>query len=147
MTTLHNGVTPLFPAASLAERVSELGRDITRDYADANAIHNAPESRRPLGRLAARLAEEYMSAKTPAKAIEVLVKARDAYATAKDLGKDELSFLARFDKTEREVVDMTGKKLRENQKAMLSDREVWERELAERLAKKVNSVNLEMKGR
>lgn len=117
-----------------------------RDYADAIAIHNAPEARRPLGRLAAGLAEDYMRAKAPAKAIDVLIKARDAYAKAKDLSKDELAFLARFDKTEREVADLTGKKLRENQKAMLTDRESWERELAERLAKKVNSVNLEMKG-
>jgi hypoxanthine phosphoribosyltransferase len=35
MTTLHDGVTPLFPAASLAPRISELGQAITRDYADA----------------------------------------------------------------------------------------------------------------
>ena len=36
MTTLHTGVTPLFPADRLAERVAELGKTITRDYAGAS---------------------------------------------------------------------------------------------------------------
>ena len=33
MTSPHAGVTPLFAAAALAQRVSELGQAITRDYA------------------------------------------------------------------------------------------------------------------
>lgn len=32
MSTLHAGVTPLFPAPRLAQRVAELGQAITRDY-------------------------------------------------------------------------------------------------------------------
>jgi tetratricopeptide (TPR) repeat protein len=117
-----------------------------RGYAEAYAIKAGPDSAGPAYRLAADLVDDYLSQQLVAKAIGVMSQMQ-ALKGAKDLGKADLAALGRLDRAEAKVAQLTGAKLREHEKAMLSDREGWERALAEKLAGKVNSINLEMKGR
>lgn len=117
-----------------------------RSYVEAYALKAGPESAGPAYRLASELADEYLAQGVVGKAIVVMAQVQPLKG-AKDLGKADLAALGRLDKAETKVVQLTGAKLREHEKAMLSDREGWERALAEKLAGKVNSINLEMKGR
>lgn len=102
-----------------------------RDFLDAYQLKHEPEARRPVGRLGARLIDDYLKAKSTSKAIEVMIKVRHAYENAKDLDSAEIQDLARVEKAETEVVKLTGEKLRQHEVDMQSDRERWERHLAE----------------
>jgi len=116
-----------------------------RDYVDAYKIKPGPESAGPAFRLAADLADDYLKAGALDKAIIAMAQVQDLKG-AKDLNKGDLAALGRLDKAETRVVQATGAKLREHQKAMLSDREAWERMIQEKMAGKVKDVNLHMKG-
>jgi tetratricopeptide (TPR) repeat protein len=112
------------------------------DYLEADALHSGPSTRGPALRLGAGLCEGYLKAQAPAKAIQVLDRLQGLRERAKDLSPEELKALARIESAQSEVERLTGKRLREHQKAMLSDREAWERELAEIMARKVKDVHL-----
>ena len=116
-----------------------------RDYVEAYEIKAGRESAGPAYRLAADLADEDLADNAVAKAIEVMASMQPLKG-ARDLNKADLAALGRLDKAETKVVTLTGAKLREHEKAMLSDREGWERAVAEKMAGKVNSINLDMKG-
>jgi tetratricopeptide (TPR) repeat protein len=120
----------LLKSAAAAEKQGK--RDSAmRDYLDAYQLKREPEARRPVGRLGARLIEDYLKARSTSKAIEVLIKVRHTYENAKDLDAAEIQELARVEKAETEVVRLTGEKLRQHEVDMQSDRERWERHLAE----------------
>jgi tetratricopeptide (TPR) repeat protein len=128
--------------AAAAEHVKAGRRDSgLRDYVTAYKVKPGPESAGPAYRLAADLADEYIAAGALDKAIVTMTQVQDLKG-AKDLGKADLSALGRLDKAETKVVQATGAKLREHQKAMLSDRQAWERALADKMAGKVKEVNL-----
>lgn len=115
-----------------------------RDYVEAYALKHEPEARYPVGRLAAGLVDDYIKARSTAKAIEVMIKAKQVYAGAKDLNAEEIRSLARLEKAETEVVKMTGEKLREHEIAMQTDRQRWERKIAEIEASKGgNRIHIE----
>ena len=102
-----------------------------RDYLDAYQLKREPAARRPIGRLAAGLIDDYLAARSTAKAIEVMIQAKQAYAGAKDMNSDEMKSLARIEKAEDAVVKMTGEKLRQHETDMQTDKERWERKIAE----------------
>ena len=124
----------------------EGGRDSAlRDYVDAFSVHNGPEARRPAFRLAADLTDDYLKAKSVVKAIEVMGSVEPLRKGAKDLSKEELGALSRLENAETEVVKLTGAKLRDHEKAMMSDREAWERSVQEKLAGRPGNTNIEIK--
>jgi tetratricopeptide (TPR) repeat protein len=112
-----------------------------RDYVDAYGIHAGPDSAGPGCRLAAELVDGYLDAGALDKAIITLSQA-EPLKRAKDLDAKSLAAVGRLSKAETRVVQATGAKLREHQKAMLSDREAWERAMQEKMAGKVKEVNL-----
>jgi len=116
-----------------------------RDYAEAWEVHQGPEARRPAFRLAASLAGDYLQAQAVVKAIETLDQVSAMRQEAKDLGPGEMGALAKLQSSEDEVVKLTGEKLRDHQKAMLSDKEAWERSVQEKMASRPGSTNLEIK--
>jgi tetratricopeptide (TPR) repeat protein len=116
-----------------------------RDYVDAWKVHNGEEARKPAFKLAAALTDDYLKSKAVVKAVQVMDKISPLRVGAKDLDGDEMASLARLERAEDEVVTLTGMKLREHQKAMLSDREAWERSIQEKLAGRPGSTNIEIK--
>lgn len=114
-----------------------------RDYVDAYKVRKGPESAGPAYRVAAELADEYLSAGALDKAIITMASVEDLKG-AKDLNKGDLAALGRLSKAESKVVEATGAKLREHEKAMLTDREAWERSIQEKIAGKVKDVNLHL---
>jgi tetratricopeptide (TPR) repeat protein len=116
-----------------------------RDYVEAWSVHNGAEARKPAFKLAAALTDDYLKSKAVVKAIQTMAKVSELRVGAKDLDRDELASLARLESAETEVVTLTGAKLREHQKAMLSDREAWERSVQEKLAGRPGNTNIEIK--
>lgn len=112
-----------------------------RDYVDAYRIMPGRDSAGPAYRLAADLSDEYIKAGALDKAIITMTQVQDLKG-AKDLNKGDLAALGRLSKSEDAVVEATGSRLRDHQKAMLSDREAWERSITEKMANKVKEVNL-----
>jgi tetratricopeptide (TPR) repeat protein len=125
----------------------KLGRRDTalRDYVEAWDVHNGEEARKPAFKLAAGLTDDYLKSKAVVKAIQTLDKVSALRVGAKDLDRDEMAAMARMESAETEVVTLTGVKLREHQKAMLSDREAWERSVQEKLAGRPGNTNIEIK--
>jgi tetratricopeptide (TPR) repeat protein len=117
-----------------------------RGYLEAYALHPAADSAGPGARLAADLVEEALAAGALDKAIVTLSQAQPL-REAKNLDAAGLAALGRLAKAEDRVVAATGAKLRDHQKALLSDREAWERALQEKMAGKVKEVNLNFGGR
>ena len=116
-----------------------------RDYVEAWDVHQGPEARRPAFRLAASLTGDYLGAQAVVKAIETLDSVSPMRAGAKDLGHSEMESLAKLQAAEDQVFKLTGEKLREHQKAMLSDKEAWERSVQEKMAGRPGNTNLEIK--
>jgi tetratricopeptide (TPR) repeat protein len=116
-----------------------------RDYMDAWTLHNGPEARKPAFKLGAALAGDYLQAKSVVKAIEVMDEVSPLRVGAKDLSKEELGALAKLEDADAEVLKLTGARLRDHQKAMLSDKEAWERSVQEKLAERPGNTNVEMK--
>jgi hypothetical protein len=126
------------------ERAGKLDSAL-RDYMEAWGVHNGPEARKPAFRLAAGLSDAYLKSGAVIKAIQTMDKVSRLRVGAKDLDKEELASLARLESADTEVAKLTGAKLREHQKAMLSDEEAWERGIQEKLAKRPGSTNVEIK--
>lgn len=116
-----------------------------RDYVDAFKLRKGVDSAGPALRLAADLADDYLAAGALDKAIVAMAQVQDL-KKAKDLGKADLAALGRLERAEARVLQATGARLRDHQKAMLSDREAWERAIAEKMAGKVKEVNLNLGG-
>jgi tetratricopeptide (TPR) repeat protein len=116
-----------------------------RDYVDAWTVHNGEEARKPAFKLAAALTDDYLKSKAVVNAIKTMDKISPLRVGARDLDREELAALARLESAETEVVTLTGAKLREHQKAMLSDREAWERSIQEKLAGRPGNTNIEIK--
>ena len=116
-----------------------------RDYVDAWTVHNGDEARKPAFKLAAALTDDYLKTKAVVKAIQVMDRIAPLRLNAKDLDKAELTALERLERAETEVVTLTGIKLREHQKAMLTDREAWERSIREKMAGRPGNTNIEIK--
>ncbi len=116
-----------------------------RDYMDAWKLHNGPEARKPAFKLGAALAADYLQAKSVVKAIEVMDEVSPLRVGAKDLSKEELAALGHLEDADAEVLKLTGARLRDHQKAMISDKEAWERSVQEKLASRPGSTNVEIK--
>jgi tetratricopeptide (TPR) repeat protein len=118
-----------------------------RDYVEAWQVHNGPESRKPAFKLAAALTDDYLKADSVVKAIQTMDRVSALRVRAKDLSPEELSALKRLDAAETEVVKLTGAKLREHQKAMLTDEQAWERTIQEKTLSRPGNTNIEIKKR
>jgi tetratricopeptide (TPR) repeat protein len=116
-----------------------------RDYTEAFAVHNGAEARRPAFRLAAELTDDYLKAGAVVNAIKTMALVSPLRAGARDLDSSELVALRHLEGAETEVVKLTGARLREHQKAMLTDQQEWERRVQEKLAGRPGNVNLEIK--
>ncbi len=134
----------LLAAAAAAEKQGRRDSAL-RDYAEAFGIMPAPEAQRPVFRLAAGLAEDYIEARSVAKAVEVMVRARRVKEKARDLSRDELSQLARLEKVEEQVTALTGQKLRQMEVEMQTDKERFERRMQEKFGDKKIKLEVEAK--
>lgn len=112
-----------------------------RDYVEAYKVKAGPETAGPAFRLAADMADKYLAAGALDKAIVSMAQVQ-GLKKAKDLKPADIAALGRLDKAETKVLQATGSRLRDHQKAMLSDRQAWERSIAEKMAGKVKDVNL-----
>ena len=118
-----------------------------RDFVEAWELHNGPEARKPAFKLAAALTDDYLRSQAVVKAIQTMDRVSALRVHAKDLSAGELADLKRLDAADTEVAKLTGAKLREHQKAMLTDEQAWERSVEEKTLSRPGNTNIEIKKR